>query len=232
MSTVAKEKGRHWRDSNDYRADYFRNYPGILGKVFICSQCTKPLWDRHNVEVDHITAPSKFAKKKVDRRGVVHNTSLVSELLNHTFNLASICPDCNKRKSNKHGIVTVKGYIAKGVEVSLYSVQNAALIGLWGGKKVTSIASQTLLPKSIRPRKRKGPVRKPKIQNSPLSSIFAGLLYIILTVLWYGVRSAIKLGRGVRKLFKSFFGSKLPFYVKLLVPAFIIGILFYLWKTI
>lgn len=106
--------GSSWRDSNDYRKQYFEKNNGIAGKLFICSQCFKPMFDKSGIQVDHILPPSRVVFGNGQGR---INTSL-ARLLNNSFNCAAICPKCNRQKSNKLGFVVVRGYFMKSLEVS------------------------------------------------------------------------------------------------------------------
>lgn len=38
-----QNKVRYWRESNDYRSEYFKKNPGLLGCIWFCSQCGVPL---------------------------------------------------------------------------------------------------------------------------------------------------------------------------------------------
>jgi 5-methylcytosine-specific restriction endonuclease McrA len=98
---LSAPKVKHWRD-DDYRAAYFRKSPGLLGFIWFCSQCGKPLLGKHNVQVDHIIAPSRVSKKKYNWKGQLKSdTSILARALNTSFNLAAACGDCNRKKSNK-----------------------------------------------------------------------------------------------------------------------------------
>ncbi|MFF2798087.1 HNH endonuclease [Lysinibacillus xylanilyticus] len=105
-----------WRDSNDYRTQYFERNHGIGGYGYICSQCWKPMFRKENIQVDHIIPPSRFATKKL-KKGKWVKTSMMARFLNHSFNCAAICPDCNRRKSNKMDGQILHGYAMKSVEV-------------------------------------------------------------------------------------------------------------------
>lgn len=224
MSTV--EKGRHWRDGRDYRADYLRSNPGYFGHVYICSQCLIPLWGKHNVEVDHITPGSVHAKKWTDKKGVEHNTSFTAELLNHRFNLASICSSCNKIKSNRTGHFVVKGYIAKASEVVLLGIQNTVIYGLWGGKVAASFAQRNLLPKSLRPRpsKLKQKVKKPNPTKNPFFTLIAALVF---AVLWSGHLLARFVMFVLRGIFKFFTNKNIGWVGKLFVPLAVTAFIIY-----
>ena len=100
----------HWRDSTDYRREYFRKNKGLCG-LYFCSQCMRAMFRNDpNLEVDHIFPPSRMAKKN---KAGTKNTSILSVNLNSTWNCVPICSDCNKKKSDKVGLVTVKGIAAK-----------------------------------------------------------------------------------------------------------------------
>lgn len=155
VSTKAKGDGnpvsrkpseKNWRDSNDYRADYFKRNKGIGGFGYICSQCWKPMFWKSATHVDHIIPPSRFAKtKKVN--GEVVKTSMSSRLLNNSFNCAAICRDCNSRKSNSMDLRILQGYTMKALELT-YSVGQfllglpimATAFGMWGIRKIVVLS--------------------------------------------------------------------------------------------
>lgn len=114
-----------WRDSNNYREQYFERNRGIGGYGYICSQCWKPMFKKENIQVDHIIPPSRFAIKK-RKKGKWVKTSIMARFLNNTFNCAAICPDCNRRKSNKLDTRIIQGYAMKSLEV-VYGVSQFVL---------------------------------------------------------------------------------------------------------
>lgn len=89
--------GREKRDSYDYRYHYLKHNKGIFGNFYVCSQCYKIL-EKDSMEVDHIVPNSKWYAP------------------NRVFNCTSICPKCNKEKSNKMGKYLVKGIVFKLIE--------------------------------------------------------------------------------------------------------------------
>jgi hypothetical protein len=108
------------REKFDARGEYLKHNRGILNRYYFCSQCIKPL-TVHNMEVDHIFPVSKWFG------------------INRVFNCVAICPDCNKKKSNKAGLwnveygkdnkknikfYSIKGIIAKILEELLILIQN------------------------------------------------------------------------------------------------------------
>ena len=139
-NSSASSKG--WRDSNNYRAEYFERNHGIGGYGYICSQCWKPMFKKENIQVDHIIPPSRFAIKK-RKKGEWVKTSIMARFLNRSFNCAAICPDCNRRKSNKIDGKIIHGYAMKSVEVA-YGVSQlllsipfmATAFAMWGTRKV------------------------------------------------------------------------------------------------
>lgn len=137
-----------WRDSNDYRSKYFEKNHGIGGYGYVCSQCWKPMFRKENIQVDHIIPPSRFARKK-QKGGQWVKDSIMARFLNNSFNCAAICPDCNRRKSNKLNGQILHGYAMKAVEV-LYGVSQLVLsvpfmavaTGMWLTRKlVVGVAS-------------------------------------------------------------------------------------------
>lgn len=105
----------HWRDSTDYRKEYFRKNKGVCG-LYFCSQCMRAMFRRNpRLEVDHIYPPSRMSRR--NRRGTT-NTSIMARGLNSTWNCVPICSDCNRAKSDKIGLVTVRGVAAKLISTS------------------------------------------------------------------------------------------------------------------
>jgi hypothetical protein len=106
-----------WRDSYNYRAEYFKRNPGLMGCVYFCAYCFKPLFSRKEVQIDHIYPPSRHVKDRdriYDRKGnLISNTSFLARTLNCSFNTVASCADCNKRKSDSVGLITVRGYVSK-----------------------------------------------------------------------------------------------------------------------
>jgi len=100
----------------DYRAEYFAHNPGLFGCIWTCAYCHRPLVGKHNVVVDHI---------------VPLNSPLGR---NARYNLVAACQSCNARKSDKIDARIVGGYVSKGFEVIIFTVQKVfliALVGLW-----------------------------------------------------------------------------------------------------
>jgi len=58
---------------------------------------------------------------KRNRSGTT-NTSLLARGLNSTWNCVPICSDCNRNKSDKIGLVTVKGTVSKLVSTTRQGV--------------------------------------------------------------------------------------------------------------
>lgn len=139
-----QNKVRYWRESNDYRSEYFKKNPGLLGCIWFCSQCGVPLKGKENVQVDHIIPPSLFAKKKYKGTRLVSNTSLLSIALNSSFNTVAICHKCNLEKSNKVGMYTVKGTTAKGIEVTSGFIRHLASWIVYGSAHFIWSISQIL----------------------------------------------------------------------------------------
>lgn len=104
----------NWRDSNDYRKQYFDRNNGIGGRFFICSQCFKPMFSKKEIQVDHIIPPSRLVIGKGRRWSI----DFLAKALNKSYNCAAICPDCNRRKSDKLGSVVIRGYFMKSLEVT------------------------------------------------------------------------------------------------------------------
>jgi 5-methylcytosine-specific restriction endonuclease McrA len=148
----------NWRDSLDYRNAYFRKNPGYFGFIWICSQCAKPLLGRRSVQVDHIFPPSKFSKTKKDSFGnVKSNTSFLAEAANTERNLVACCDKCNRRKSDKVGIVTAKGAIAKVFEMTTFTGQKGLVVVVGLTMKILYHLIRFLLRLLSKPLTMKGP---------------------------------------------------------------------------
>jgi len=161
-------RGVNWRESYDYRAEYFKKNTGLLGYIWFCSQCAKPLWGKNSVQVDHIVPPSAFSRKKRNRRGeVVSNTSFLARALNSSFNTVAICPACNLKKSNKMGVYVAKGTVAKTREVVESSVQKLIGFILYGAARVVWIGIKLII----------SPLRG---RVSPLVKLTFVVLYIVI----------------------------------------------------
>lgn len=94
------------REKYDYRKHYLDHNHGILGSVYICSQCGK-LLSRKEMEVDHIFPVSKWWS------------------VNHVINCVAICSSCNKNKSDKvTWKMSIKGIVAKLLEEIYILIQN------------------------------------------------------------------------------------------------------------
>lgn len=142
-----QDKVKYWRDSNDYRSEYFKKNPGLFGCIWFCSQCGIPLKGKDKVEVDHIIPPSMFARKKYKGTKLISNTSLLAVALNSSFNTVAICPSCNSKKSDKVGIYTIKGAASKGVEVTGGLLRRLASWLVYGGTYlIWSISKLFVLP--------------------------------------------------------------------------------------
>lgn len=85
------------REGYDYRGNYLKHNHGLLGSIYICSQCLEVM-HKDEMQVDHIFPVSKwFAPNRV-------------------FNCVSICPHCNKTKSNR----ITKSLVIKGILMKLF----------------------------------------------------------------------------------------------------------------
>ena len=107
------KKVKHWRDSTDYRSEFFRKNPGLVGCIWFCAYCGVPLKGKHRVQVDHVVPPSLVSRKTYRRGRLVKNTSLLSRTLNSSMNLVAACPKCNLTKSDRVGLITTRGIVGK-----------------------------------------------------------------------------------------------------------------------
>lgn len=94
------EQLKEYRQSYDYRREYFKRNPGIFGHIWFCSQCYKPLIGKKNVYIDHIVPLSKGG-------------------VNRVSNCTAICGKCNRAKSDKVDGRVVKGALFKLFESSM-----------------------------------------------------------------------------------------------------------------
>lgn len=124
-----KTKTKLKRESYPYRKEYFRRNQGLFGCIWFCSQCGRPLIGKGNVVVDHIVPLNKHG-------------------INRTFNTVAICGRCNSRKSDLVDGRIVRGYIAKVVEVIVFTTQKLVILPfacmLWAGKKIFSALISTV----------------------------------------------------------------------------------------
>lgn len=90
------ERLKAYRQSYNYRSEYFKRNPGLFGHIWFCSQCFKPLIGRKNVVIDHIIPLSKGGR-------------------NHVSNCTAICQKCNRDKSDK-----IDGRVARGTVFKLF----------------------------------------------------------------------------------------------------------------
>lgn len=109
------EKLKEYRQSYNYRAEYFKRNPGLFGRVWFCSQCGKPLFGKKNVYVDHIIPLAKGGR-------------------NHVSNCTAICFKCNRDKSDKVDGRIARGYLFKFFESNTSrlnrGIGGAAMLGL------------------------------------------------------------------------------------------------------
>lgn len=110
------EKLKEYRESYNYRKEYFKRNPGMFGCVWFCSQCYKPLFGKKNVVIDHIVPLSKGGR-------------------NHVSNCTAICQKCNRDKSDKIDGRIVKGQVFKLFESTLFRGQRGigAVVGVGAG---------------------------------------------------------------------------------------------------
>lgn len=96
------------REKLDYRAEYFKHNPGLFGKIWICAYCKKPLFGKHNVQVDHIMPLNNPLGR------------------NKGYNLVAACWKCNNAKSDKVDWRVPVGYVSKIGDSMLFGAQWAA----------------------------------------------------------------------------------------------------------
>lgn len=113
------EKLRAYRESYNYRAEYFKRNPGLFGCVWFCSQCYKPLIGKENVVIDHIIPLSQGG-------------------VNRVSNCTAICRKCNLQKSDKIDGRIIKGAAFKFFESNVFRTQRGAGAAVAVGVGVTA----------------------------------------------------------------------------------------------
>lgn len=141
----SKPRVKSWRDSANYRKEYFEKNKGLFGCIWFCSQCGKPLWGQNSVQVDHIIPPSKLSKKKYKKGVLVKNTSILARAMNSEFNTVACCADCNRKKSDKMGLYTVKGFGAKIGEKTVFGISTLMAKTAY---LAATVAHKVLIPKT------------------------------------------------------------------------------------
>ena len=126
------ERLRAYRESYNYRAEYFKRNPGLFGCVWFCSQCYKPLIGRDNVVIDHIIPLSQGGR-------------------NHVSNCTAICRRCNLRKSDKIDGRIIKGSVFKFFESNLFRTQRGAgaAVAIGAGLTAGAINSTAKVGKGV-----------------------------------------------------------------------------------
>lgn len=116
-----------WDRSDDYRRQFFKHNHGILGHVFICVYCFKPITAK-KLEVDHHIAINHVRKNPMMKAWFGLNNVLTNmknrvlcavtgkkfekqQGVNVVYNLVPACKKCNRSKSDKGGSWIVRGYI-------------------------------------------------------------------------------------------------------------------------
>lgn len=122
------ERLKEYRQSYNYRSEYFKRNPGIFGCIWFCSQCFRPLIGRKNVVIDHIVPLSRGGR-------------------NHVSNCTAICQKCNRAKSDKIDGRIVRGGIYKMFESTLFRGQRGvgAAAGLTVGLTAATVSGGTKL---------------------------------------------------------------------------------------
>lgn len=110
------------REKMDYRQEYFRNNPGLFGKLYFCAYCKRPLF-RKDVQVDHIMPLNNALGRNV------------------RYNLVAACATCNRNKSDKVDGRVVIGYASKVTDTALYAVQNVFVYSIY---LITRVITKTI----------------------------------------------------------------------------------------
>lgn len=117
------ERLKEYRQSYNYRSEYFKRNPGLFGCVWFCSQCFKPLIGKKNVVIDHIVPLSRGGR-------------------NHVSNCTAICQKCNRDKSDKVDGRVIRGGVFKMFESTLFRGQRGvgAAAGLTVGLTAATVS--------------------------------------------------------------------------------------------
>ena len=152
---MPESKSQRKRSAYNYRTEYFKRNPGLLGCIWFCSQCGMPLFGRENVQVDHIVP-------------------LAGTGINRTINTVAICGPCNRKKSDKGGLYVIKGSMAKVLEVILFTLQKILLLVIVGIMCAINILKNLIISILFAPFK----------NTSTKTQIVFLILYFILIV-WF-----------------------------------------------
>lgn len=221
-----------WRDSSDYRRNYFDHNRGLFGRLWFCAYCFKPLWGHGSVQVDHIIAPSWFVNKS-KRKKTGRNSSAMAEKVNQQeWILVSACPKCNREKSDKGGMYLVRGFRSKLIERVLMTTQDLATIGVWGGKQVIGGAASAVLPSSMQ-RPQKGPKKPALVSSGVLTTVLSALVFILSYVIFLAFKISWKavwwyIKTMLRIVFYPIVGKKLSMKTRAFSVVVYISVIYFL----
>lgn len=213
-----------WRDNSNYRSNYFKKNRGfgrpgtpLKDRYWFCALCIKPLKGPRNVQVDHITPGSVLANKKYNKQGqLVSNTSAYARAANTTLNLCSMCPKCNRDKSNKVGLVTIRAYCAKILQSLAFKTQSGFF--MWIGILFIFISFivikllGTFLPKALK-----------------VSALLGKYILKFLQFVVYSLLIKFVLGTVVRILYSFIKSKSIPYPAKLVVLLMLGGFVYYVY---
>ena len=97
------------RRSSDYRKVFFQTHKPLIGGIYLCAYCGRPL-TRKRLTVDHIypvgrSKESLKAQKRLKKQGYSG--------INDPKNLVAACETCNKRKGKNTGTWIIRGKIGQ-----------------------------------------------------------------------------------------------------------------------
>ena len=122
--TLDKLKGKQpqedtrWERSDNYRREFLKKNPGILGHHYMCIYCFK-LIRADQMQVDHLVAVNRVKKNKLWRLLPVFWTN---KGVNTTMNLYPACKKCNREKSDKGGSWILRGAIGASIWMCLQKI--------------------------------------------------------------------------------------------------------------
>lgn len=151
------EELKEYRQSYNYRAEYFKRNPGFFGCIWFCSQCYRPLFGKGQVVIDHIVPLAKGGR-------------------NHVSNCTAICQKCNREKSDKVDGRVLKGKAFKAVESTVFKTQRGAGAALGVGVGLTAAAVNGVA--STGAKVAKGTAKTgARVGGSLIKSAFRGITY-------------------------------------------------------
>lgn len=106
---IYKKSNSKYERGTDYRKTFFSKSRPFIGGLYFCIYCGK-LISKKRVEVDHIIPVHKAQEKRLFQK--IIDMKKWSDI-NDCRNLGASCRRCNRKKSDKTGLWTIRGFIGK-----------------------------------------------------------------------------------------------------------------------